>query len=306
MGGGELVAVKRIHAHLATNPKFVEMFLHEAQTAARIRHANVVGTTQVGHVGDEHFMVMEYVPGWDLGTIIKLMTLLHRPMPPLVAFRIVADLCAGLSAAHDFVNEEGTPLPIVHRDVSPANILVSVQGTIKLTDFGIAKAADTLVHTDSGVVKGKTAYLAPERFQAAHTIDVRQDLFSAGVIMHECLAGTLLFQRDSQVSTMRAILEDPIPRIADLRGDVEPEVDAILARALARKVSERYASASELANDLEVELLRSTVPPDLAGWLDDLVTAGVAAGIMVTDAEGEPPRMQKPSSIDTDVEHRPA
>jgi hypothetical protein len=301
--GEELLAIKRIHAHLSANPKFVEMLQQEATVGMRLDHPNVVRVFEGGVAHGQHYLVMEYVRGWDLSTILRLAADLARPMPIVAVCRLIADVAHGLGAAHDYLNEEGTPLPIVHRDVSPANVLISDQAQVKLIDFGIAKAADTVIHTDSGVVKGKVAYLAPERFQEAHAIDVRQDVFSAGVILHECLVGKSLFHRDSQVATMRAVIEEPIPSVRHLRPDVPADLEAIVLTALARRPEERYPSGSDLARDLEIELLRvadTLTPPDLERWLESLIAEGLERGLLSPGRDGLAPRYRVVKRADTD------
>jgi eukaryotic-like serine/threonine-protein kinase len=309
-GFDRMVALKRIHPHLAKNDVFVDMFVQEARLSARLSHPNIVPIYDVGQMDGHFYIVMEYVRGWDLATILRFARSLGVAVPTGVGIRIAADICAGLSAAHGYVNETGKHVPVVHRDVSPSNVLVSQRGIVKLTDFGIAKAADTVIPTETGVVKGKIAYMAPERLEGEGetNMDPRQDVFSVGAILHEALRGEFLFHRDSRVATLRAVVYDPVPTIANIRSDVPPEVDEILARALAKKPKARYASAIALHADLDNLLLGHRELPaktsDVEEWLEALVTRGVEVGVIQRPTDSMPPHLEQ-SSASTDTRRHP-
>jgi serine/threonine protein kinase len=274
------VALKCIHPHLSRLELFVSMFVQEAQLAARLSHPNILPIHELGKAEDRYYYSMEYVRGWDLATVLETAGSQRKQMPIELACHIVADVLAALEAAHEHRHETGTPMPIVHRDVSPSNILISSTGLIKLTDFGIAKAADTVMHTESGVLKGKLPYMAPERFQEGQPVDARQDLFAAAVVLHECLTGKSLFRRTNDYKTIEALCDAPVPLVADERAGAHPELDRILARGLARAADARFATAREFRDALLEYLAQQgerTTPvggPDLAAWLGELFVRG--------------------------------
>src|SRR5256885_4656462 len=229
-GFEKLVVVRRILEHLSTDHDFVSMFLDEARLASSLNHPNVVQVYDLGHEAGAYFMAMEFVAGHDLYSVARKAALQSAPIPPEVAARIVAGACAGLHAAHTKKNPQGQPLHIVHRDVSPANILVSYEGEVKVTDFGIAKADAQSVKTRTGVVKGKFSYMSPEQIKS-QPLDGRSDVFALGVTLHETLTARRLFRRDSELAVMHDILETVPPAPSSLRPGLPKELDAICARA---------------------------------------------------------------------------
>jgi hypothetical protein len=248
-GFEKLVVLKRILPHLADDQQFIEMFLQEARLASRIRHPNVVQIFDVGRPQRACYIAMEYVQGWDLSRLLQHATSLRRPFPlPLVA-RICAQVAAALDAAHGAFDHRGDPAPIIHRDVSPHNILISRDGAVKLTDFGIAKALDNGRLTPTTTLKGKLAYMAPEVVLGT-AVDTRADLFSLGVVLYELITLEKLFRRASDYATIHALLHDRIPSLSELRTDVPPELDRIGLRALARDPEARYPTARALCDDL--------------------------------------------------------
>src|SRR5688572_513451 len=206
-GFSKVVALKRILPHLSTLPEFVSMFLDEARLAARLTHPHVVQIYDFGEVEGTYFISMEYVPGEDLLAAIKRARELERPVPPIVACSILSAVCDGLHYAHELRDEYGKALGIVHRDVTPSNVLISFDGVVKLADFGIAKAEHRSTHTAVGALKGKYAYMSPEQAKG-EKLDRRSDLFSLGVAAHELLTGRRLFARDSELAVLKAITED--------------------------------------------------------------------------------------------------
>jgi serine/threonine protein kinase len=259
------VALKTIHRSLAADATFVELFLREAQLAARISHPNVVQILDFGKNEQGYYIAMEYVRGWNLDTVLGWAADAKVSVPVGCACRIVADVCAGLAAAHGNTADDGTVVPIIHRDVTPHNVLISHEGEVKLSDFGIAKAADSTVITDVGRVRGRLTHMAPERVSGGDDrLDPRVDVFSAGVLLFETLAQRPLFERPSQLEAMKAILTAEIPRLSSLRPDVPLELEQIAMRALARVPSERTASASELQAELEELLHKQRVPTSVA------------------------------------------
>jgi serine/threonine protein kinase len=251
MAGFErLVAVKVLHANLAHEQEFIRMFLDEARLAARIRHLNVVATLDIrGSDTAGYFLVMDYIEGDHLGALIQDAQRHQQRLPVPVALRIVVDALSGLAAAHSLTDEQGKPLKLVHRDVSPHNIMVGLDGVARLTDFGVAKAEDRLTHTREGQVKGKLAYMAPEHASQGQA-DQRADLFSMGVVLWECLTGRRLFRADNAALTLHRILNEPVPLPSSVDPALAP-LDAVLAKALARPVEARFQTCDEFIDAVE-------------------------------------------------------
>ncbi len=276
------VVVKRILPQLASNPDFVEMFLREARIAARINHPNVVQIYDLGQDGEHYFIAMEYVRGWDLRTALGAATRLDRMLPIGVAVRIAADVCAGLHAAHVCVDDDGAPLSIVHRDVSPHNVLLSLDGGVKIADFGISKARDGATGTTPGTLKGKIIYMAPEQVDGAiGPVDVLSDTFATGLLLHESLTGNAVFRRPSEAAAMHAVLHAVVPSVRALRPDVPVELDRIVAKATMRDRAARYASCAEMQKDLE-DLARTEGLPATAThvstWLTEIAEVATSLG----------------------------
>ena len=249
-GFERLVAIKVLHANLAHEEEFIGMFLDEARLAASIRHPNVVPTIDISDSEEAgYFIVMEYIEGDHLGAVLSSAHKLQEKLPLSITLRIIADALGGLGAAHDLCDETGKSLQLVHRDVSPHNIMVGRDGVVRLTDFGVAKAADRLTHTRDGQVKGKLAYMAPEQAANGQT-DSRSDLFSMGVILWECLTGQRLFRAENTAATLHKLLHEDIPAMSSFDPQLAP-LDALLAKALARDVSKRYQTAEEFAQAIE-------------------------------------------------------
>ena len=251
VGGFErLVALKLLHPHLAHEHEFISMFLDEARLAARIRHPNVVATLDISSTETEGlYLVMEFVEGQHLGRLLSGAARQGLRLPAGVVLRIVADALQGLGAAHDLTDAAGTPLQLVHRDVSPHNVLVGVDGIARLTDFGVARAEVRLSSTRDGQFKGKLGYLAPEQVSAGRC-DRRSDLFAMGVLAWEALAGRRLFRGDDTVGMLRAVLQQPIPPISTQRPELEP-LDPVLQQALARDPEARFPHAAAFLEALE-------------------------------------------------------
>ncbi len=277
-GFNKLVALKRILPALASDPLFVEMFLREARIAALITHANVVQIYDLRKSADDFFIVMEYVPGWNLERVLTTASLAMTPLPIELACRIVADVCAGLYAAHTATLEDGQPLVVVHRDVSPHNVLVSKAGSIKLTDFGIAKATNIAAITKTDGLKGKFLYMAPERLEGNDS-DTRSDLFAAGLILFLALTQVHPFQGASEYIIWEKALQSRVPAPSTLRPDIPPALDELVLRAVARQPDDRYQSAQELHLALERFLAaygRPATTTHLARWLSEVVVVGEA------------------------------
>lgn len=251
----KLVVIKEIQAELAHEPEFVMMFLDEARLAARLNHPNVVQTNEVGQEEYRFFMVMEYLEGQSLRTALRRIGRGHdAPFTLNMKLRVMCDALAGLHHAHELADFDGTPLGVVHRDVSPHNIFVTYSGQVKVLDFGIAKAFDSVSETSTGVLKGKVAYMAPEHARG-DVVDRRADVYAAGIVLWEIATGDRLFHNMPQVAILNKLLSGDVPRLADVRPDIDPRLTAIITRALAYKPDDRYPTAAALARALE-DLLR--------------------------------------------------
>lgn len=249
-GFERLVAIKVLHPHLAYEEEFISMFLDEARLAARIRHPNVVGTLDISDTeGDGFFLVMEYIEGDHLGSLLTAAARAGKRLDTHIVVRLLLDALNGLGAAHALNDEQGDPLKLVHRDISPHNIMVGTDGIARLTDFGVAKAEKRLTSTRAGQFKGKLAYMAPEQASTGHA-DQRSDLFSMGIILWESLTGRRLFRGENNAATLNKILQEEVPLVSSLYPDLEC-FDAVLSIALEREPEDRFQSADEFANALE-------------------------------------------------------
>jgi serine/threonine-protein kinase len=267
-GFGRTVAIKRLHDQYARDPDFVAMLLDEARLTATIRHPNVVPTLDIVAEEDELLVVMEYVEGDALGHLLKMTQTRGQRIPPHFAAAVVAQALHGLHAAHDAKDKNGEPLGIVHRDVSPQNILVGVDGIARVLDFGIAKAASRSTATEDGQVKGKTAYMAPEQLQHG-SVDRRTDVFAAAVVLWEVLTNKRLFFAESPSATVARVLHEPITPPILHAPDLPPALSAIVHRALDRDPSRRFASAEQMAFALE-EAVRLPRAKEIGGWVQDV------------------------------------
>jgi serine/threonine-protein kinase len=248
-GFKKLVAIKRVLPSLTQNERFVRMFLDEAKISLPLNHTNIVQTFDLGKAGSTYFIVMEYVEGTNLKSVIENLADNGKRLSVAEAAHIGLELCEGLSHAHKKTDNDGEPLNIVHRDVSPPNVLVSGDGEIKITDFGLAKAKSQAEATDPGVVKGKFGYLSPEAAQG-EDVDGRTDIFAVGILLWEMLTGRRLFLGESDYDTLELVREAEIPPLSDYGRDVPPTFERIMRRTLAREVEDRYQHAEQLGQDL--------------------------------------------------------
>jgi len=249
-GFQRFVAIKRLHPHLAGDNEFVQMFLDEARLAARLHHPNVVPILEIGESPQGYYLVMEYVEGDTLARILARSAQAGRMLSPKVSMRICLDTLMGLHVAHELKDDDGQPLNIVHRDVSPQNILIGMDGSARITDFGVARAATRLSTTRTGQLKGKLAYMAPEQARGA-PVDRRADVFAMGIVLWECLAQKRLFKGEGEADTLNRVLYEPIPSLKQANPDVPPALEDVVMRALERDRDKRWPDASELADAVE-------------------------------------------------------
>jgi eukaryotic-like serine/threonine-protein kinase len=249
------VAIKRVLPKLSANEEFINMFLDEARLGAYLSHSKCVQVFDIGQGAGSHFIVMEYVDGADLKDVLEHLAARGQPMRVEVACRIAVDICEGLAYAHQACDHAGRPLDIVHRDISPHNVLMTRHGEVKLVDFGLAKASSHLTAEDEDIVKGKFGYLAPE-VTHGQKADKRVDIFAAGILLWEMLTGRRLFLGASDVETFKLVRAAEIQDPRHFRPEISEDVVRVLAKALARDPMSRYATADEMARDLSTVLVR--------------------------------------------------
>ena len=250
-GLSRVVAIKRMHGDLARDPVCASMFHDELRLATRVRHPNVVATLDFATQDNELLLVMEYVQGESLHDLITRAGLAGARISPAIAVSIVCGVLQGLQAAHDATNEAGQPLHIVHRDVSPENILVGRDGIARLLDFGIARSAGRKYVTRIGEIKGKPSYLAPEQIlEGGQRVDRRADIYGAAVVLWEALTGQRLFDGDSLTTTLSQVLTGDVAPPSSLAGPLPPGLDEVVLRGLSRDPNARFATALEMARAL--------------------------------------------------------
>jgi serine/threonine-protein kinase len=274
-GFSRTVAIKRLHPQLAKEPEFVSMFIDEVRLAARIQHPNVVATIDVVDDANELFLVMEYVHGESLGRLIRLAAQCGRPIPPAIAATVMSSVLHGLHAAHEARAETNEPLELVHRDVSPQNVIVGVDGVARVLDFGIAKAVGRLQTTRAGQIKGKMAYLAPEHVQGG-PIDRRTDIYGAAVVLWETITGVQLFEGENDAIVLARVLAGTVSRPSEFASGIVRGLEDITMRGLDREPANRFATAREMALALQQEI--GSVPAHEVGdWVAELAAEPLAA-----------------------------
>ncbi|MBN2360267.1 MAG: serine/threonine protein kinase [Deltaproteobacteria bacterium] len=246
-------AIKILLPHLFGRGDATELFADEARLVARLSHPNICQVFDFGEDAGFCYLVMEYIDGFDLNALLRAQRALGAPLPQELAARIVADAARGLQHAHESRSRDGKPLEVVHRDVSPDNIVVTHDGCAKVLDFGIARWADRIAVTQGNAVRGKAAYMSPEQVMGK-PLDRRSDLFSLATVFFELVTNRPLFKRLSIVETMRAVVEDPIPLLSAAQPDAHPSFVRIVQRALARDPAQRFSSAEQLTGELELAI----------------------------------------------------
>jgi len=302
------VAIKRVLPALSEKKRFIAMFLDEARLSAHLSHSNVAQVFDIGVGDNAYFIVMEYVDGADLKQIIEYMKASGKRFDIEAAVFIASKICEGLTYAHEVRGPDGQPLDIIHRDMSPPNVLITKHGEVKIVDFGLAKAASQLEKSEAGIIKGKFGYLSPEAAQGK-PIDIRTDIFAVGIILWEMLAGRRLFYGETDFATVKQVQEAKIPSLRAENPEVPAELEQILARALARDPAARYPTARDLGKDLTAflfrfgrsitaydvaevvrasVLLRKKSQPDKSSIIDKLIEEALLEFTSLQDDKAEP------------------
>ncbi|HEX2874247.1 MAG TPA: serine/threonine-protein kinase [Polyangiaceae bacterium] len=253
------VAIKRVLPKLSQNREFIHMFLDEARLCAYLSHSKCVQVFDIGQAAGAHFIVMEFVDGADLQGVLEHLQRHQQSMPVEVACLIAMHVCEGLAYAHDACDHLGQPLGIVHRDISPHNVLMTRYGEVKLVDFGLAKASSHLTAEEEDIVKGKFGYLAPE-VTLGLGADRRVDIFAAGILLWEMLSGRRLFKGETDLETFKQVQAAAIPDMRQIRSDVSDDLAYVLNKALARDRDQRYLQAGDFAKDLSIVMERLRKP----------------------------------------------
>lgn len=268
VGFSRTVAIKRLHPQFAKDPEFVAMFLDEARLAARIQHPNVVATLDVVSMSDELFLVMDYVRGESFSRLLRMVNKQDLLLPEGFVASVVSGMLHGLHAAHEATDERGQPLRVVHRDVSPQNVLVGVDGVPRVLDFGVAKAAARMQVTREGQMKGKLSYMSPEQLQGRR-VDRRSDIFASGVVLWEALTGERLFTGDDASEVLTKIITQPVSPPSRINPRVRPEIDHLVLRALEKDPDARYATSREFAIAVE-QTMQLCSPREVGEWVEGI------------------------------------
>jgi serine/threonine protein kinase len=286
------VAIKRVLPHLSEKKKFISMFLDEARLSAQLSHSNCVQVFDIGVGDNAYFIVMEFVDGANLKTIAESLRKQGRDFPVAAAAFIALEICKGLSYAHELRDSNGAELHIVHRDMSPPNVLVTKYGEIKIVDFGLAKANTQLERSEPGIIKGKFSYLSPEAAMGQE-VDARTDIFAVGIILWELLSGQRLFLGETDFQTVKKVQQAQVPNISTINRLVNPELERIVNKALARDPMVRYQTARELGQDLSKLMFKVGQP---------VSTFDIASLVQQAMRERQRMRPQQGSIIDKLIE----
>jgi eukaryotic-like serine/threonine-protein kinase len=314
-GFSRTVAVKRLHAHFVKDPEFVTMFMDEARIVSRIVHPNVVSMVDVVQSEAGLFLIMEYVHGESLSRLMRTARKAGEPIPHRVVAAVMSGVLLGLHAAHETKGADGQLLGVVHRDVSPQNVILGADGSARVLDFGIAKAAGRAQITREGQIKGKLAYMSPEQIRGQ--VDRRTDVFAAAVLLWEMLAGRRLHEGMKEVDIVTRVVKGDFAPPSAFAAQISPEIDAIVLRALAADPNERFASARELALELE-RVVGLASPSEVSAWVEhlapealkertDLVSAMELSSADLVPIETNPPPAPDPATASPPArDHAPA
>ena len=290
------VVLKRLSAPNATDGELVGMFTDEARILGELHHQNVVQALDFGEEDGQLFLVLEYVDGPSLLQVLKAR---KDGVPPVIAAYIAREICRALDYVHRFADADGTPFGLVHRDVTPANVIVTPTGSVKLLDFGIAKWTQAVQPTLSGTVKGKPAYVAPEQLTAGKALDGRVDLFALGAVMHELIVGERLFAAETDLGSIKNIMQLAIPVPSSKRPGVPIDLDRIVMKALERDPDRRYASAAEMERDLDELVAGARLRVDeVAAFVHEIVSDGARAATPSPASRRPPPLTGAPTRRD--------
>jgi serine/threonine protein kinase len=280
-GAAKELVIKRVLPHLVQNRDFIEMFIDEARISMPLNHGNIIQVYEFGQVGQNYFLAMEYLRGRNLETVLTRLEEKGQRIPVPVALFIASEVAKGLDYAHRFRDPHDRPTGIIHRDVSPQNIMVGFHGEVKLTDFGIAKAKSRIRQTGQGIIRGKACYLSPEQAECAD-LDGRSDLFSLATVLYEMLAGVRVFEGDTEVATLQRVRQATVRPLTQLRSDVPRQVDGAVLKALSRDRSDRFDTAgafqvvlSRALHDLDPEFTSASV----ADWMRTLFSDDITREI---------------------------
>lgn len=311
-GFERLVALKRILPNIAADPDFIDMFVDEAKLAVQLQHANIAQVYDLGKQDDQYYIAMEYVSGVDLRSMWDRARNRNRLLPIAMSCHIMQKACEGLDAAHRKKDQEGNDISLVHRDVSPQNVLISFEGEVKVIDFGIARAANKVSKTQAGVLKGKFGYMSPEQVRGI-TLDNRSDIFACGVVLYELLVGDRLFLGESDFSTLEKVRNVELVPPTRLNKNLSPHLERIVMKALAKQREDRYRWASEMAEDLQRYLFATNQPfarTDLMRYMQQHFKEEIEKertrldkykSIHFADFEDEPTEMEQNRDIATEV-----
>ena len=291
-GFERIVALKVLLPHFSNNKTFIDMLVDEAKIAAKLSHANIAKVFDLEKDQDRYFIVQEFIDGLNLRMILRIMANHSLRTPVGYACHLIGKLCDGLDYAHHKTDRYGRPTPVIHRDVSPHNVLVSYDGDVKIIDFGVAKAEGRTTKSVAGILKGKLAYMSPEQVRGL-PIDRRSDIFACGVLLHELLTGKPLFLRKTELETLDAARKLDIQPPSTFQNDIPKELDAIVMKALSRHASDRFQTTGQMKNELN-NYLRSTNQQidktELAAWIKYL------ASLDSKNAPPPPPKRENKAS----------
>jgi len=280
-GFEKLVVIKKILPHFISDIEFINMFLDEARLAAKLNHQNIVQIYDLGKEDNTYYIAMEYIFGEDLKSIAMTAIAAGTFIPIHLSCAIVSQIAQGLSYAHKLKDLRGNALNLVHRDISPQNIIVTYEGNVKIVDFGIAKAATSSNSTKTGTLKGKFAYMSPEQAKGESTIDSRSDIFALGILLFELTTGQRLFKCDTELATLKKITEEPIVSPLEMKSDYPFQLCNIVLKALEKDKEKRYQNIQEMQKDLDSFLKKYPKPSsniDISNWMQQIFKTKIENG----------------------------